>query len=351
MRMSDRRGRKMEKYTKEWYKSFCGKSKESADYIVPIIMDLFAPKSVVDLGCGVGTWLRAFKENGAAKVTGYDGDYVEKSQLYIDETEFIPYDLNKRIDTNEKYDLAMSVEVAEHIERENAKQFVENLTNLSNIIVFSAAIPNQGGRNHINEQWPAYWQEIFASYGYSAFDCIRNIIWDNEDIRYWYAQNIMIYITDDIKSIYIDKMKELAGNVEHVRSLVHPVLYQYRIDELQRKEETIEYTKWKYLICAKWLENEIEHKDIVEFLKKNGLNKIAIYGKGVITNLLQNKLEGQVIITSVIDKKECEQEELNLDNIDGVLLTVPRKMIANINHLLTVRCITIEEVIGVEDEV
>ena len=65
--------------------------------------------------------------------------------------------------------------------------------------MFSAATPNQGGTEHINEQWQSYWAEIFIEQSYYPFDIIRPFIFGNEQVEWWYQQNIMLYINDDYK--------------------------------------------------------------------------------------------------------------------------------------------------------
>lgn len=105
-----------EKYNDDFYNILNDINANSITKIVEIIMKKFAPKSVIDLGCGQGIWLKYFKENGVEDVRGLDGDYVERNKLLIEEEEFMPCDLSKRLNIGRKYDLAMSVEVAEHIE-------------------------------------------------------------------------------------------------------------------------------------------------------------------------------------------------------------------------------------------
>ena len=92
-----------------------------------------------------------------------------------------------------RYDLAISIEVAEHIEPGNAEEFVRLLTGLSDTVLFSAAIPGQGGTGHVNEQWPEYWAALFRASGYGAMDCLRTKIWDDAQIPFWYRQNCLIF--------------------------------------------------------------------------------------------------------------------------------------------------------------
>ena len=175
-----------------FYKMQKDGSYRSASIILPLVRKFIHPQSVLDIGCGVGTWLAVWKNFGA-EVYGMDGDYVDRSQLFIPEKNFYPANLEKSLESNKKFDLVETLEVAEHLSPARADSFVEDLTRLSNVILFSAAITGQGGTNHVNEQMQSYWAEKFLRQGYVAIDCIRPQIWNNKQIEFWYRQNIFIY--------------------------------------------------------------------------------------------------------------------------------------------------------------
>ena len=168
---------------------------QAPEIIVPEILNLIKAKSVADIGCGLGTFLHVFKKHGIEMVMGYDGKWVNKELLfrYINEDEFTTWDLEKEIKPEKKCDLAISLEVAEHISGANAEIFVQSLLNCGEVVVFSAAIPYQGGQNHINEQWLTYWEEIFARHCYEMHDILRPLFWDNEAVFTWYKQNIVVF--------------------------------------------------------------------------------------------------------------------------------------------------------------
>lgn len=162
----------------------------------PTIALLPSIESVVDFGCGVGSWLSVFKENGAS-VMGLDGPWVPEEYLSIPNESFRRCNLAEPIDLGRRYDLAISLEVAEHLPGTSASIFVENLVRHSDFILFSAAIPYQGGSGHINEQWPSYWCRLFLKQGYRPIDLIRLQIWHDEHIPYFYRQNICLYATEN----------------------------------------------------------------------------------------------------------------------------------------------------------
>lgn len=198
----------------------------SADFIVPQIIKIINPKSVLDIGCGIGTWLSVFKDNGIDDIFGVDGEYVDKSLLfkYINEKQFKACNLNKKIDLGRKFDLAVSLEVAEHIESKNAYFFIENLVRHSESILFSAAIPSQGGQNHVNEQWLNYWIDIFQSFGYKSYDIFRPVIWGNNNVYWWYKQNMLFFSSRNFETTTLDTFNS--------QNIVHPELYQLKLEEI-----------------------------------------------------------------------------------------------------------------------
>lgn len=182
-------------YTQKFYESQVNESLESAKEVVPLIIELFSPKSVIDVGCGIGTWSSVFLDQGVQRVQGIDGDYVDSKQLLIPVDNFKPVNLKEAVNLEEKFDLAVSLEVIEHLEDNKGKQLVKSLTELAPIVVFSAAIPGQGGTNHINEQWQSYWANEFDICRYDAYDMVRPLIWGNKKVYVCYKQNIIVYVS------------------------------------------------------------------------------------------------------------------------------------------------------------
>jgi SAM-dependent methyltransferase len=182
-----------ELYTQRFYKVHQDGSEGSADIIVPALLSVFPARSVVDIGCGIGTWLRAFERNGVTDYLGYDGDYVPADMLRIPRERFRAADLRRISELGRRFDIACSLEVAEHLPESSAEHFVDLLVNAAPVVLFSAAIPNQGGDGHVNERWQSYWSELFSNHGYAAIDCIRPAIFGNPQVAWWYRQNILVY--------------------------------------------------------------------------------------------------------------------------------------------------------------
>lgn len=209
----------------QWYSTLRASSNPSAQQVVPIVVELVHPSSVVDVGCGTAAWLAAFRSAGIEKVTGVDGDYVNRSQLEIPQELFVSADLTKPLKLPARFDLAVCLEVAEHLPPQAAPVLVESLCNLAPVILFSAAIPHQGGNNHINEQWPEYWQALFADHGYRAIDCLRMRFWQNPSVAWHYAQNMMFFVSERHLADFPALQQEQSTPTATVPRLVHPSRY------------------------------------------------------------------------------------------------------------------------------
>jgi hypothetical protein len=201
----------------------------SARIVVTVLLNVIKPKSVVEVGCGHGAWLRAFQENGVQVIKGLDGPYVDKSKLLIEPSCFGPADLSQSLKTDKHYDLVTCLEVAEHLPEKVGRGLIMNLTDAAPLVLFSAAIPGQGGLNHINEQWPAYWQALFAERGFVRLDPIRRHIWQDDRVDWWYRQNIYLYASEAAikNSSSLQAERALACTTEF--ELVHlSIFYRYK---------------------------------------------------------------------------------------------------------------------------
>jgi SAM-dependent methyltransferase len=180
-------------YDGAFYAQQADESLRSARAVVPLVVDLVRPASVLDVGCGVGTWLKAFAENGVTDFLGLDGDYVSRADLRVPVAHFRPADLTRPPDLGRRFDLAACVEVGEHLPAAAAPGLVALLTAAAPLVLFSAAPPNQRGTTHINEQWPAFWRRLFAAHGFVRLDPFRPRVWRDRRVNWWYQQNLFLY--------------------------------------------------------------------------------------------------------------------------------------------------------------
>ena len=180
-------------YSSRYYEGLKEDSAASARETVPLVLGMVPARSVVDVGCGSGTWARAYADAGCS-VLGIDGDIVRPEQLLIPVESFQRANLAQPLRLDRTFDLVNCLEVAEHLDGSRADGFVADLARLGDAILFSAAVPGQGGTHHVNEQWASYWISRFQSQGFTALDAIRPQLWDNPKVAWWYVQNAFLFI-------------------------------------------------------------------------------------------------------------------------------------------------------------
>ena len=203
-------------------------SYSSTQKILCILQDFYSFTSAVDFGCGTGTWLKASMELGCRNIQGFDG-FADPSSLCIPSECFSQKLLGENIDLKKFYDLAICLEAAEHVDEKFSNLIVENLTKASKVILFSAALPGQGGTNHINEQPPEFWQKKFKKFNYTQLDIIRPIIWDEPAVAWWYKQNIFLYVhAESIEALKLPDHPNLFAQ----KHIIHPECLTSKITEI-----------------------------------------------------------------------------------------------------------------------
>ena len=198
----------MHKYDDTFFTYIQDGSLQSAAEAVPIVVNSLNPKSVVDVGCGAGAWCSQWMSSGVESVLGIDGDYVDEDRLLIPGDSFLSHDLSEEFSLDRQLDLAVSLEVAEHIPEEKAGTFIRNLTRLSDMVLFSAAVPGQGGEFHVNEQPLEYWRDKFAHLGFCAFDFLRPLLRGNRNVMPWYRYNSILYVKAEAVSSLPEQVRQ-----------------------------------------------------------------------------------------------------------------------------------------------
>ena len=167
----------------------------AVEIVVPMVIELIRPRSVVDFGCNVGVWLEGFSRRGVTDILGIDKGQTWTKQLKFPTEKFLDFDLEKvaHLSLERAFDVALCLECAEHLEPETAPYLVQALCRSAPNIVFSAAIPGQTGFGHKNEQYPDYWKRLFSEHGFEMYDCFRQRIWTNPRVEFWYKQNMYLF--------------------------------------------------------------------------------------------------------------------------------------------------------------
>lgn len=211
-------------YTPQFYLAMAEGVSRSSKVILGMLYKFYRPLSVVDIGCGQGAWLREAEALGSLKLKGYDGNWVDKDALLSKNIDFTAVDLAKNdLLLKEKYDLCISVEVAEHLPETSAAGFVRLLCGASDVIVFSAAIKYQGGTDHVNEQRQSYWIKLFEANGYDCLDLFRPAIWENSGVKLWYRQNLFLFLN---RGAELAKNPGLRNTAAPIANVVHYEYYE-----------------------------------------------------------------------------------------------------------------------------
>jgi hypothetical protein len=261
--------------------------------------------------------------DGVETILGIDGEYV-RNFVHLNEQEFLAADLTKEIKLNRKYDLAISLEVAEHLPASKALTFVKSITNSSSVVLFSAAVPYQHGTLHVNEQYASYWENLFNQFGFECCDCLREKFWNDTRVKPHYRQNMFLYCKREL----LDEVKKLfAYKTTNIRDCIHPDMWKIRNSQF-------------YIFPF----------DLVEKGRK-----LCIYGGGQIgqnfvNQLLQTNYAEKLYLCdtnakdiekmNIVYKIPCvNPKDINWDNVDKVIIAVKSEVSAYDikNSLLTMK--------------
>jgi len=213
-------------YNAAFYSDAVQGSLSAAQVVLPLLFDNWRPRSLVDIGCGLGAWCATASELGVANCFGFDGSYVDPERLLIPRAAFKAHDLEVTLPLHIEADMAICVEVAEHLSAGRAEGLVVDLCRIAPLVLFSGAVPFQGGSGHVNENWPEYWAALFAKSGFLPFDCIRDRIWGDARMPWWYRQNLLVFAQPHMARI----VPALGAPVEaSALSRIHPELFVFSV--------------------------------------------------------------------------------------------------------------------------
>ena len=212
-------------------------NKKAAKIILPKVLELINPKSVIDVGCGTGSFLSVLQDLNVHDILGVEGDWLDRDHLYVNPDIILIRDIQKPFTIERRFDLVINLEVAEHLKESSADKFVNTLVNLSDVILFSAAIPGQGGQNHINEQPTDYWVKKFEKYSYSFYDSLRMELWNEIDVDYWYKQNIFLVIINGYENNNLKRPSQ-------IKDIIHPELFYMVLNQRNELNKKLLKLSW-----------------------------------------------------------------------------------------------------------
>jgi SAM-dependent methyltransferase len=184
-------------YSPYYFRKEFSESNSASAVMVPLILEAISVHSVLDVGCGVGAFLRRFRNHGVIDIVGVDGDYIPDWLMKVDGKCFHQHDLKTPLHLDRRFDLVVCLEVAEHLPESVSDILIASICEHGDVVVFSAAVPGQGGVCHVNEQPHRYWEQKFAMHGYRQIDWLRPRLKDREEIAPWYRKNTFFYVSAD----------------------------------------------------------------------------------------------------------------------------------------------------------
>jgi hypothetical protein len=217
-------------YTQARHDHYASRTNDSARRILPYLIDLFRPTSMLDLGAGFGNWSVEAMRLGLQPVISVDGQWtIDQGGLLVPRETFVVHDLAQPIDLKQRFDLVLSLETGEHIAPDAAGTFADSMVRHGDLVVFSAAIPWQGGFNHLNEAWPSYWIALLKTRNFRCFDLVRPQFWDDAEIPYFYRQNTLVFVNRQ-RADLIDLAERRVAQLALTRDpldLVHPTIFEH----------------------------------------------------------------------------------------------------------------------------
>lgn len=214
-------------YDFNWHKKHAEGTAYSGQVILNLLRDIAPIKSMLDVGCGDGLWMRAAAEAGMGDAMGIDGPWTEQDQLVVDPAKIVTCNLEEPVTLGRHFDLVICLEVAEHLPASAARTLLSTLIHHGDMVLFGAAVPRQGGFRHINERWQSEWVAEMSGFGYQVFDVVRASIWDDPRVQFWYKQNALLYVNRSNTTLMsaVSAFMERADTRPMPIDVIHPYLF------------------------------------------------------------------------------------------------------------------------------
>lgn len=221
-------------YTKDFYSRRKALSRSSAEIVLGALLDVIRVESVVDFGCGTGSWLNVALSKGVKSILGYDSAQVPPEELEIHQTFFRPTNLEDISRIEGEFDLAICLEVIEHLSEGSSDRVLSALVDSSDLILFSGAVPYQVGTNHVNCQWQTHWSSKFREHGFFGLPILNGNFWRDSRINVVYRQNTVLYFkcVDPKDFALYESVVSKFSCSENVQDVVHPELFELYVTRL-----------------------------------------------------------------------------------------------------------------------
>ncbi len=208
-------------YDQSWHLRFGSESSAAAAKILAYVVDTFSPESLIDFGAGAGHWVKIAVNLGIKDCTAVDGPWTDPSLIVIDKSLFHYHDLSRPICFHRRYDLALSLEAAQYLDEDGCINLINTLVQHADTILFSSAVPYQGG-NNVTERWQSHWAQLFEDRGYQPVDLIRPRFWNDSEIPYYYRQNTILYVKEIGSELERLESQLASGKKAWVLDMIHP---------------------------------------------------------------------------------------------------------------------------------
>ena len=159
------------------------------------IADKYHPQQVLDIGCGLGGYIRMFQEWGTPEVLGVDGSLP--SDQFLSDGNFLHHDLNQPLDLQRTYDLVLCITAIESIDAQTQEKVLEIIHRHSkDRIVFAAAEPNQQDSGYKNLSPLSHWLEAWQRLGWVP-DVFDSLAVRSLSTYSWLRRNLIVLVRAD----------------------------------------------------------------------------------------------------------------------------------------------------------